>query len=136
MSQRILLIEDNPSDIELIRTAFEEAGVEADLTVFRDGDEAISGIRRLAISGEGLPRLMFLDLNLPRASGHEVLAVIRQLPIFDDLPVLVFSTSNHPVDRSRCLAAGASDYLVKPPHFNELLIMIENVSRRWLTEPA
>lgn len=135
MSPRILLIEDNPSDIELIRTAFEEAGMQPDLIVFRDGDEAISGIRRLAISGEKLPQLMFLDLNLPRASGHEVLAVIRQLPIFATLPVLVLSTSNHPVDRSRCLAAGASDYLVKPPHFSELLTMIENVTRRWLTEP-
>lgn len=134
MNPRILLIEDNQSDIELLRTAFEEAGMEPDLMVFRDGDEAISGIRRMVISSENLPQLVFLDLNLPRASGHEVLAVIRQIPEFDQLPVLVLSTSNHPVDRSRCLAAGASDYLVKPPHFSALLTLIEKVARRWLPE--
>ena len=60
MNPRILLIEDNQSDIELLRTAFEEAGMQPDLMVFRDGDEAISGIRRFAINGEILPQLVFL----------------------------------------------------------------------------
>ena len=132
MTNRILLIEDNPSDIELIRTAFEEATVDVDFIIFRDGDEAIAGVQRLATAGTPVPDLAFLDLNLPRASGHEVLAAIRRQPALAAVPVLVFSTSNHPTDRSRCLAAGASDYLVKPPHFDELLALVGMVSKRWL----
>jgi len=127
-----MLVEDNPSDIELIMTAFEESNIDAKFTVYRDGEEAIKGVRNLANDVSGMPKIAFLDLNLPRASGHEVLAAIRELRAFDDMPVLVFSTSNHPIDRTRCMAAGASDYLVKPPYFSELLALVKNISIRWL----
>jgi len=132
MSPLILLIEDNISDIELIQTAFEEAGVEARFMVFRDGEEAINRFQHWAINSTPVPNLVFLDLNLPRASGHEVLAAIRSKPEFKALPVLVFSTSTHPSDRTRSLAAGATDYLVKPPHFNDLLVMVNAVAQRFL----
>lgn len=132
MPPLILLIEDNISDIELIQTAFEEASVDARFMVFRDGEEAITRLHHLAVAGTPIPDLVFLDLNLPRASGHEVLEAIRSKPEFSAMPVLVFSTSTHPVDRSRCLAAGATDYLVKPPHFDDLLALINQVANRWL----
>ena len=132
MSLNVLLVEDNASDIELLCTAFEELKIDATFTVFRDGEAAISKIREIAGTAQEVPALAFLDLNMPRASGHEVLAAIRQQSIFDTMPVLIFSTSNHPLDRSQCLRAGASDYLVKPAHFFELLQVIETVSQRWL----
>jgi CheY-like chemotaxis protein len=132
MSLHLLLVEDNPSDVELLCTAFEELKIEAIFTIFRAGDEAIWGIRQIGRNSEKIPNLAFLDLNMPRASGREVLASIRQQPIFETMPVLVFSTSNHPVDRQQCLAAGASDYLVKPPHFYELLRLIGDIQERWL----
>ncbi len=136
MTTHIILVEDNLSDIELIRIAFEEAAVAADFTIFRDGEEAIAEVRKIARNKHQLPDLVFLDLNLPRASGHEVLAVIRSEPTFANLPVLVLSTSNHPVDRSRCIAAGASDYLVKPSRFDELLSLVHEVVRQWLSKPV
>jgi chemotaxis family two-component system response regulator Rcp1 len=132
MSVHVLLVEDNPSDVELLCTAFEELKIDATFTIFRAGDEAITGIREIGRIAEKIPAIAFLDLNMPRASGHEVLASIRKQPIFDIMPVLVFSTSNHPVDRHQCLAAGASDYLVKPPHFYELLRLIGSIEERWL----
>ncbi len=132
MSAHILLVEDNPSDVELVCTAFEEIGVVADYTVFRDGDEAIAGIRRMAEDGH-LPHLVLLDLNLPRTSGHQVLVNLRALPAFTGVPVVVLSTSNHPVDRSSCLAGGADDYQVKPPHFDQLLSLVQHLRDRWLT---
>lgn len=131
MSPHILLIEDNPSDVELVRTAFEEIGVTADFTVFRDGDEAIRGIR-LMVEGHHLPQLVLLDLNLPRTSGHEVLTTLRTQPDFSAVPVIVLSTSNHPLDRQRSLAAGANDYQVKPPHFDALLALVSQFYERWL----
>ncbi len=134
MNTRILLVEDNPSDVELVRTAFDEVGIPADYTVFRDGDEAIAGIRGMAGDGS-LPALVLLDLNLPRTSGHEVLTSLRALPAFAQVPVVVFSTSNHPADRSRCLANGADEYQVKPPHFDQLLTLVQGLRERWLETP-
>lgn len=101
MNKRILLVEDNPSDVELIHIAFEEVGLWADYTNFRDGDEAIAG-----------------DPALGR--GQSAAA----------------STTNHPVDRARCLAHGADDYQVKPPHFAELLEMVKRLRDRWLAHPV
>lgn len=131
MTTRILLVEDNPSDVELVRTAFEEAGITAEFTIFRDGDEAIAGVRRIAQEGPR-PDLALLDLNLPRTSGHEVLACVRGLDRFDQMPVVVFSTSNHPADRARCIAGGADDYQVKPPRFADLLELVQLLRARWL----
>jgi len=136
MTPLILLIEDNISDIELIQTAFEEAAVDAQFMVIRDGEEAINRIHDLAEVGTPVPDLVFLDLNLPRASGYEVLAAIRSKPEFTSMPVLVFSTSNHPLDRTRCLAGGATDYLVKPPHFEDLLTLVNVVTQRFLKVEA
>lgn len=132
MTPHILLIEDNLSDIELIQTAFEEADLLAKFTVIRDGEEAINHIIQLAAAGTPIPDLIILDLNLPRASGHDVLAEIRKNNAFSSMPVLVLSTSNHPLDRKRCFAAGATDYFVKPPHFEDLLALVNVISQRFL----
>ncbi len=131
--KRILLVEDNPSDVELIRTAFEEVGVLAEYTNFRDGDEAIVGIRQM-VRDHNLPHLVLLDLNLPRTSGHQVLVNMRTMAEYARVPVVVLSTSNHPLDRTRCLADGADDYQVKPPHFTELLELAKRLRDRWLDD--
>lgn len=132
MSTNILLVEDNPSDIELVQTAFEESEIDIVFTVYRDGDEAIAGLRDLARDVSWIPEIALVDLNLPRASGHDVLATIRANPVFGNMPVLILSSSNHPSDRLRCMAAGASEYLVKPPQFKQLLVMVDRIAKRWL----
>ena len=131
MTYRIVMVEDNPSDVELVRTAFEELAITWENTVFRDGDAAIEGLIALARNGP-LPHLVLLDLNLPRTSGHVVLKNLRSMPSFARVPVVVLSTSNHPADRAACLRDGADDYLVKPPHFTELLRLISLLHNRWL----
>jgi CheY-like chemotaxis protein len=115
-----------------VRTAFEEAEIPADYTIFREGDAAIAGVRDMAAAGT-VPHLVLLDLNLPRASGHQVLLALRALPAFATVPVVILSTSNHPADRNRCLAGGADDYRVKPPFFGELLVLVQELRARWLT---
>jgi len=139
MDPRILLIEDNASDVELVRTAFAEVGVGCELTVCSDGETAVANVQALAAGTAGpVPALILLDLNLPRVSGHQVLAAIRAQPVLNAIPVVVLSTSNHGDDRRRCLAGGASDYLVKPPRFHELLDLVNTVAQRWLggTSPS
>lgn len=132
MRQHVVLVEDNISDVELIKTAFSEALIVIDMTVFRDGDGAIAGMQAMAIAGS-LPDLVLLDLNLPSTSGHAVLVAIRMLPAFDLVPVIVLSTSNHPIDRDRCLSDGADDYQVKPSHFVALMQQVRVLHREWLT---
>lgn len=132
MIPRILLVEDNIADIELVRTAFDEAGVIIELILVRDGDSAIREIDRRAHDPCARPELVLLDLNLPRASGHAVLGRIRAIPAYDHMPVVILSTSNYPADRDRALAAGASDYLVKPTRFDDLLTLVDSLEQRWL----
>jgi CheY-like chemotaxis protein len=131
MTPHIMLVEDNPSDVELMRTAFEEIAIAAFYTVYRDGDAAIAGIRAFATRSEQ-PNLVLLDLNLARTSGHAVLVELRLHDRLRHVPVVVFSTSNHPTDRNRCLAAGADDYRVKPPHFDDLITLANDLRTRWL----
>ncbi len=128
----IFLVEDSPSDVDLLMTAFEEIGFSVDFTVFPDGDRAITSLERLAIGGKR-PHLVMLDLNLPRISGIALLFRLRTLPAWAGQAVLLYSTSNLPVDRQRCLDAGADEYLIKPAVFDGLLTMVRHLRDRWLT---
>ncbi len=132
MIPRVLLVEDNISDIELVQTAFAESDISIELILARDGDVAISEIERRAGDAATRPILTLLDLNLPRASGLVVLGRIRSIAAYNTMPVVILSTSNYPVDRDRALAAGANDYLVKPTRFEDLLTIVKGLDQRWL----
>jgi CheY-like chemotaxis protein len=130
----ILIIDDNPGDIELIRTAFEIAGVEALVDTCHDGIEAMRFITQTEPGGE-LPTLLLLDLNMPRANGFEVLAFLRERHLVERIPVVVLSTSAQAGDRQRCLALGARKMYTKPESFPALRLLIGEL-KDYLTEPA
>jgi PAS domain S-box-containing protein len=112
----VLLVEDNPDDVFLMRTMLKKAGLNHSLTVLEDGAQAIAYMRELADAEKPIqPDLVFLDLNLPRKNGHEVLAEIRSHSVFDRLPIVVLTTSDDPADRSRAMAQGALRCTSKPP---------------------
>jgi CheY-like chemotaxis protein len=112
---RILLIEDNPADARLVEEAFQEARLECNLSILRDGAQAIELIERLdAGHSTDWPHLVLLDLNLPKVSGEVVLERMRLSPKFGAAKVLVISSSDAPADRARVMALGASDYFRKP----------------------
>jgi CheY-like chemotaxis protein len=104
----VLLVEDNPSDVLLIREAIRTSDVPADVTIAYDGDTAL---RMLEHSNSTLD-LIILDLNLPRVGGLEILR--RHPPNGESPPVVVFTSSNDPEERKRAMGLGASDYIVKP----------------------
>ena len=122
---RVLLIEDNPADIELIRIAFEEANVGVALQECRDGQGALELVKRLSAGERSeLPELILLDLNLPRASGRDVLAEIRRHPGLGHVPVVILTSSSRPSDWSSCLSLGIAAYELKPrglDEFSELM---------------
>jgi CheY-like chemotaxis protein len=114
----VLIIEDNDDDVFLTQHAFERAGLECFWQVAADGEEAIS-----YLSGEGafadrevysLPMVVLLDLKLPRKSGYEVLAWMREQKALDEVIRVVLTGSNNPADVDRSYALGAHGYLFKP----------------------
>eukprot|EP00456_Euglypha_rotunda_P031279 TRINITY_DN24368_c0_g1_i3.p2 TRINITY_DN24368_c0_g1~~TRINITY_DN24368_c0_g1_i3.p2 ORF type:complete len:152 (-),score=46.46 TRINITY_DN24368_c0_g1_i3:84-539(-) len=126
----ILLVEDNPADVRLACEVLEEAGVSEGMLIARDGDQAMRMVRR---EGEyaDLPRpdLILLDLNLPRLSGHQVLAQIKQTPGLRRIPVIVLTTSRAESDINACYEAHANAFLTKPVdllEFSRLAMMIRD----------
>jgi chemotaxis family two-component system response regulator Rcp1 len=129
----ILLVEDNLADVRLTREALREVGRAVDLDVAGDGDEALAFLR-----GEGrhrdrrVPDLVLLDLNLPRKSGHDVLAEMRRDDRLRRLPVIVLTTSVSPSDVEHCYDLGANCYIVKPLVYNEFRRVVALIEDFWL----
>jgi two-component system, chemotaxis family, response regulator Rcp1 len=124
---RILLVEDNAGDAQLMRIAFAEALAEARLSVIADGETALDTL----LAG-GPPDLVLLDLNLPRLSGHEVLAGLRDAadPALRRVPVVVLSSSAAVHDVQRSYELGAS-HIAKPADMDGLLAVAEAIARYW-----
>ena len=131
-SVEILLVEDNPDDIDLTIEAFKESSSSSHLHVVEDGVEALEFLRRRG-AHEAAPRpdLILLDLNLPRKSGYEVLQEIKTDPQLRQIPVVVLTTSEAEVDRARAYDANANSFLVKPLDFDQFRRMIENLELYW-----
>jgi two-component system response regulator len=135
-NKTILLVEDNPDDVELTRIAFEEAGGEHQLVVVSDGAEAVDylhGRGRYADRvGAELPMLVLLDLNLPKLDGREVLEAIRAHDATRKLPVVVLTTSAEPFDVDQVYALGANSYIQKPVEFERFVDVVRQIGLYWL----
>lgn len=137
MAQKdILLVEDNPDDVELTRLAFEEANVANRMIVVRDGAEALDYLfARGQYAGrdpQELPSIVLLDLNLPKLDGREVLQAIRAEPATRDLPVVVLTTSAEPFDVEASYALGVNSYIQKPVDFEQFVGAVRQVGLYWL----
>ncbi len=119
---RIVVVEDNPCDVDLLRLALEEQGIHCELTVLEDGGEALAMARqRGKYAGFSTPDLMLLDLSLPKNDGPEILEALRANPAFADLTVAVLSSSSSPRDRARLQGFRVSRFITKPADLDEYL---------------
>jgi CheY-like chemotaxis protein len=129
----ILLVEDNPADVALIREALSEIGSPVRLMVAKDGAEAIARVRKEGpYSQASCPDLILLDLNLPKISGHEVLEAIRGDHDLKWIPVIVLTTSEAESDIFRSYATGANCYITKPPDLDGFFAMVDAIHHFWL----
>jgi CheY-like chemotaxis protein len=111
----ILVIEDSDSDMYLLQRAVDAGPTARQVRRVRNGEQAIELLRQIADGGPGsLPDVIVIDLNLPRIDGHEVLAHLRAHEAFEEIPVLIVTSSQAEADRKRALAGGADGYFVKP----------------------
>ena len=131
----ILVLEDDPNDALLLRLALEKNQIHNPLQIVRDG---IEGVAYLTGNGKfadrrlyPVPKVIILDLKMPRMGGLEVLQFLEKNPELRVIPTLVLSSSNEDSDVARAYAAGANTYLVKPGKFEDLQSLIKTVHEYW-----
>jgi two-component system, chemotaxis family, response regulator Rcp1 len=130
----ILLVEDNPGDARLTLEAFKEGKVLNNLTVMKDGVEALAYLRRQGLYASAkVPDLILLDLNLPRKSGREVLMEIKGDERLKTIPVVVLTTSADEQDVARAYSQHANCYITKPVDLEQFLRVVHSIEDFWLT---
>jgi CheY-like chemotaxis protein len=136
----ILLVEDNPNDIELTLAALDDARIANEKVVANDGEAALDYLlRRGAHSGRvgPQPAVILLDLKMPRMDGHEVLKAIRAQPELRHIPVVILTSSREESDLCASYERGANAYVVKPVDFADFTEAINKIGFFWalLNEP-
>jgi two-component system response regulator len=125
---RVLLVDDNPGDIELTRIAFESNHFQADFSIATDGAQAIEILRRIAADGDvARPDLILLDLNLPKVHGLDIVTFIKGDPRLKDIATIILTTSSAPQDRMNCEKLGINRYLIKPSRFEDFIVLMRQL---------
>ena len=127
----ILLVEDNPMDIDLTLRAFDKQHFVNPIEVARDGEEAVNWTARCD-AGEQAPLIVLLDLKLPKIDGLEVLRRFREHPIFKVIPVIVLTSSSEDKDIQTAYERGANSYIVKPVDFEKFVKVAAEIEIYWL----
>jgi chemotaxis family two-component system response regulator Rcp1 len=131
----LLLVEDNPGDIRLTEEALKDGPVKVNLSVAKDGVEAVDFLmQRGQFRNAPRPDLILLDLNLPRKNGREVLHEIKADPSLRQIPVVVMTTSKSEQDIERAYELNANCYITKPIELDEFLGVVHSIEDFWLTK--
>ena len=130
----ILLVEDNPGDVELTREALDDAKVANRLHVVDDGADAVEFLfRRGKFANAPRPDIILLDLNLPKKDGRQVLSEIKANSDLAQIPVVVLTTSQAEEDILRAYQLHANCYITKPVDFNQFLRIVATIEEFWLS---
>ncbi len=130
LNQPILLVEDNPVDLDLTLRAFKSRKLANPIEIARDGEEAIAYIEKWK-NGDPVPVVILLDLNLPKVNGLEVLEVIKKHPDFRTIPVVILTTSSESRDVKTSYLLGANSYIVKPVDFDKFIEVAKQIELYW-----
>lgn len=126
-SLQILLVEDDPDDVELFREALNDNKVSHSIDVIMQGDEVIPHLEQ----SSSLPEIILLDLNLPKVHGKEILRVLKSGNTYKDIPVVILTTSSTKSDVDYCLMIGAEKFITKPTNtdgFDQLVTSILEIA--------
>jgi DNA-binding response OmpR family regulator len=120
--QWLLLVEDSPADVYLVQEAVRQEGLRFDWKVAEDGEAALEIIDQVDENSDlEAPRLLLLDINVPRKSGNHVLEHLRRSPRCHGVPVVMISSSDSPAERQRAFDLGANEYFRKPSSLDEFM---------------
>jgi CheY-like chemotaxis protein len=140
MFKRILLVEDDPKDVELTVDAFEEYNLSNEIQVARDGVEALDYLyrrERFADEPAGNPVVILLDLKMPKVDGVQVLRQIKSDKKLQTIPVVILTSSRESHDLEICYQLGANAYVVKPVKFTDFVEAVKQIGVFWalINEP-
>ena len=126
----ILLVEDNPMDLDLTLRAFRKKQFANEILIARDGEEALAFFPRWE-GGEALPAVILLDINLPKVNGLEVLRQLKEHERFRRIPVVVLTSSREDRDLKAAYDLGVNSYIEKPVSFNKFIEVAEQIELYW-----
>ncbi len=127
-----LLIDDDQDDQEIFALALEESGLNTQCIISNNATEALE---RLSQDNTFLPDYIFLDLNMPRINGIQLLTEIKKISYLQHIPVVIYSTSSHPKDKEATLGLGAAAFITKPSDIKELSMLLKDFFQTHL-QPA
>lgn len=128
-----LLVEDNPGDVELTRDSLSANKLLVNLHVVNDGEAALAYLHHALATQSVIPDLIILDLNLPRKSGKEVLAEVRQTVGLQTIPIVILTSSNAESDVARSYQLGANCYVTKPLSLEAFQIAVQSIEQFWFS---
>lgn len=123
----VWIVDDDEDDQFMIETAFKELVFPLNIKQLSDGDEVLSQLGKAPT----LPKLILLDLNMPRKNGFDVLAELRTIPAYQKLPIVVLTTSSSEDDKRKSLALGANEFLTKPCSLKAVIHMLRRLVSAW-----
>ena len=132
----VLLVEDDPDDVEIAKRAFTKGRIANPLFVVRDGEEAMEFLchtgRYARAETAPRPGLILLDLNLPRLDGRQVLRLIKEDPKLKRIPTVILTISDEEADIFDCYDHGANTYMTKPIEFDRFIQAVVAIGTYWL----
>jgi two-component system response regulator len=134
MPIEVLLVEDNPGDVQLTRLALEDSKIAVNLSVVEDGVEAMEFLQKQGkYANIRNPDIILLDLNLPKKDGREVLAEIKTHQALRRIPVVVLTTSQAEEDILKAYNLAANCYITKPVDFDQFVKIVQSIENFWFT---
>ncbi len=128
----LVVVEDDPNDVELIKRALKKHNIANDVKVLLDGAEALDYLFPNGNVLDSMPKMIFLDLKLPKVNGIEILEKIKTNQALKNIPVVILSSSKEDPDIKKCYALGANSYLVKPVVFEKFVEVVAEAGLYWL----
>jgi two-component system, chemotaxis family, response regulator Rcp1 len=126
---RMILIEDNPADVRLIEEALKFSGMAVDIAHFPDGLSAVAKLRSREEPWQPPPDIVFLDLNMPRLSGFDVLETLRGTPECAAIPIVIFTSSQSPADVEKAASLKVDRFVRKPTELREFFTVVSSTVR-------
>jgi CheY-like chemotaxis protein len=120
-AHRILVVEDNPADLRLLKEALRVHAIDCQLFHYETADQAIQAIEGFKANAQDLPHLIMLDFNVPKGDAREILAATSRNPALLGIPTAVITSSVAPQDREQVLLLGATCFIIKPSRLDEFL---------------
>ncbi len=132
----ILVADDDTDDQFMLKEAFASLNFDKEIRTVENGEELLDYLNIKGKYSDALlpiPKLILLDLNMPKIDGRQCLRLIKANPEYSKIPIIIFSTSNNPEDISQSYELGANSYIIKPYSYNELVEIIDIIKKYWFS---